>query len=99
VYSLARLVDQSIRMGSLQRFSLERSQYTYLVSRIKSALEHSYDAMGRVCGAIHDFKVDCGHVQLPHVRDEIGDLSLTMMGLRRMVLCHRFCRIWLLVLC
>jgi hypothetical protein len=56
--TMERLVDQSIRMGPLKRFPLERSQHAYqrgrssetalhvLVSRIESALGHKILALG-----------------------------------------------------
>jgi hypothetical protein len=56
--TMERLVDQSITMGPLKRFPLERSQYAYqrgrssetalhdLVRRIKSALGHKIFALG-----------------------------------------------------
>jgi hypothetical protein len=55
---MERLVDQSIRMGPLKRFPLDRSQHAYqrgrssetalhdLVSRIESALGHKFFALG-----------------------------------------------------
>jgi hypothetical protein len=57
--TMERLVDQSIRIGPLKRFPLERSQHAYqrygrssetalhdLVSRIESALGHKIFALG-----------------------------------------------------